>query len=134
VADHFVDAGADALGKSLVAEAGGNVAVIERVVVNQAIELGSANAGDDLRTKEVHQLCVETARSAQSITLSFVVNRNCRSGSLSTHGAWFFILVPMMALELKPPVRSWGGFEALPIVVIAARKINMDPVARSDAS
>jgi hypothetical protein len=40
----------------------------------------------------------------------------------------------MMAQELKPPVRSLGGFEALPIVVIAARKINMDPVARSGRS
>jgi hypothetical protein len=40
----------------------------------------------------------------------------------------------MMALELKPPVCSLGGLEALVIVVIAARKINMDPVARSDPS
>jgi hypothetical protein len=75
-------------------------------------------------------LRVETARGAQSIALGFVVNRNCRSGSLSTHGVWFF----MMALELKPPVCSLGGLEALVIVVIAARKINMDPVARSDPS
>jgi hypothetical protein len=110
------------------------VAVIERVVVDQAIELGGRHPGDDLGTNEVHQLCVEPARSAQSVTLSFVVNRNCRTGSLSTHGAWFFILVPMMALELRPPVRSLGGFEALPIVVIPARKINRDPVARSDPS
>jgi hypothetical protein len=40
----------------------------------------------------------------------------------------------MMALELKPPVRSLGRFEALLIVVIAARKINMDPKAKSDPS
>jgi hypothetical protein len=34
----------------------------------------------------------------------------------------------------KTPVRSLGGFEALVIVVIAARKINMDLTAKSDPS
>jgi len=108
--------------------------MIEGVVVCQAIELGGGYARDDLGTDKVHELRVEPARGAQSVALGFVVNRDCRSGSLSTHGVWFFILVPMMAQELKPPVRSPGGFEALPIVVIAARKINMDPKAKSDPS
>ena len=48
MADHFVDAGADALGVAFVAQVGGGAAVLDGVVVYPLVDLLGGDAGADV--------------------------------------------------------------------------------------
>jgi hypothetical protein len=78
------------------------VAVVERVRVDEPIDLVRGNARLHVRTDKVHQLGIKAAGRAQSIPLCFVVNWNGWQRSLSTHDARF----PMMNAVRKRTVAS----------------------------
>ena len=69
VAHHLVDAGANRVRVSVVAKARGGVPVLDGVFVGQLVDLASGNAGPDVRSQEVHDFGVESARGPQSIAI-----------------------------------------------------------------
>ena len=69
VTDDFVDAGANRVGKAVVAQARGSVAVLNGVAVGQLVDLARGHAGSDMRSQEVHDFGVETAGGSQSIAI-----------------------------------------------------------------
>ncbi len=62
VTDHVVDAGTAALGKPLVVEAGRDVPMLDRVLVDQPINLAGRDAGLHMRAHVIHQFGIELAR------------------------------------------------------------------------
>ncbi len=133
VTNHFVNARADALGKALITETSGDMPVVERVFVDQPVDFIGGDAGNDLRTNEVHELGIEPPGGAQAVPLILVINRDRRDRSLATHDVYF----PMMDSGQKPRVPSAGCFR-LPltrtlsncIVVVNAGSFNSFDRAR----
>ena len=70
VADHFVDAGANRVRVAVVAQAGRCVAVLDRVVVRQLVDLSGGNPCSDVWTEEVHDLSIESAGGSKGVAVS----------------------------------------------------------------
>ena len=75
VADDFVHAGANAFGKALVAQAGGNVPVGAGVFLHEAVEFFGRHAGFDVRPDVIHQLGIEPRGLPQMLPVSLIINR-----------------------------------------------------------
>ena len=69
VADDFVDAGTNCVRKTVVAEAGRGMTVLDRVAVGQLVDFASGHASSDMRSKEVHDFGVETTGGSEGIAI-----------------------------------------------------------------
>ena len=69
VANYLVDAGANRIRVAVVAQAGGRVAMLDRAVVSQLVDLKSGDAWPDMRSEIVHQFGVESAGGSEGLAI-----------------------------------------------------------------
>lgn len=67
VTDDLIHAGANRIRVTIVAQAGGGVAMLERVVVSQLIDLACGDAGSNAGAKVVHEFGVESAGGTKGV-------------------------------------------------------------------
>lgn len=69
VANDFVDAGTNRVWVAVVTQTGRRVAVLDRVVVSELVDLSGRDATPDMRSQVVHDFGVESAGSPEGLAV-----------------------------------------------------------------
>lgn len=86
VTNDFVDAGTNCVRVAVVTQAGGRVAMFERVVVGQLVDLEGGYTGSDVRPEVVHEFRVESAGGSEGVSVR--VRRVDRNFGRRPGGLW----------------------------------------------
>jgi hypothetical protein len=107
MADDVIDAGATALGIPLVAECGGAIAVLERPLVSELVDLFGGDAGGDERAEVVQQRGVSSSCGPHQIALGVIENRRLRFHRRDRERSFNFKTRPAFGERFRRSVQGW---------------------------